>query len=95
MSQSRKDMTDQLAFDHKVIEGARATRRYFSKFERIISHMGDVAALSYKEKQLSPLEARIVLQYFTRPSAHFHRIVIQVSNGQPGRGSFSKAPKHR
>ena len=63
MSQSRKDMTDQLSFDHKVIEGARATRRYFSKFERIIGHMGDVAALSYKEKQLSPLEARIILQY--------------------------------
>ncbi len=63
MSQTRKDMTDQLAFDHKVIEGARATRRYFAKFERIISHMGDVAALSYKEKQLSPLEARIILQY--------------------------------
>jgi len=53
----------QLKYDHKVIEGARATRRYFSKFERIIGHMGDVAALSYKEKLLSPLEARIVLQY--------------------------------
>lgn len=63
MSQSRKELTDNLSFDHAVIEGARATRRYFSKFERIISHMGDVAALSYKEKQLSPLEARIILQY--------------------------------
>jgi len=58
-----KDVNAQLQFDHKVIDGARATRRYFSKFERIISHMGDVAALSYKEKLLSPLEARIVLQY--------------------------------
>ncbi|NNE58936.1 MAG: hypothetical protein HKN36_12585 [Hellea sp.] len=56
-------MTDQLAFDHKVLDSARATRRYFAKFERIISHMGDVAALSYKEKYLSPLEARITLQY--------------------------------
>ncbi len=63
MSKSRKELTDQLSFDHKVIEGARATRRYFSKFERIIGHMGDVAALSYKEKALSPLEARIILQY--------------------------------
>ncbi len=58
-----EDVNAQLQYDHKVIDGARATRRYFSKFERIISHMGDVAALSYKEKLLSPLEARIVLQY--------------------------------
>jgi len=58
-----KDVNAQLQFDHKVIDGARATRRYFSKFERIIGHMGDVAALSYKEKLLSPLEARIILQY--------------------------------
>jgi len=63
MSKKPKDVVAQLKYDHKVIEGARATRRYFSKFERIISHMGDVAALSYKEKHLSPLEARIILQY--------------------------------
>ncbi len=62
-TKSRKEISDQLTFDHKVIEGARATRRYFSKFERIISHMGDVAALSYKEKQITPLEARVILQY--------------------------------
>ena len=63
MSKPAEDVNAQLQYDHKVIEGARATRRYFAKFERIISHMGDVAALSYKEKQLSPLEARIILQY--------------------------------
>jgi len=59
----KMDVNAQLQYDHKVIDGARATRRYFSKFERIIGHMGDVAALSYKEKLLSPLEARVVLQY--------------------------------
>jgi len=63
LTQSRKELTENLTFDHKVIDNARATRRYFAKFERIISHMGDVAALSYKESLITPLEARIILQY--------------------------------
>jgi len=48
-SPQKIDMT----LDHKVLEGARATRRYFAKFERIIGHLKEVAALSLDEGQLS------------------------------------------
>ena len=53
----------ELTFDHKVLEGARATRRYFAKFERIIGHLGQVALLSAKEKLITVPEAAILQDY--------------------------------
>ncbi len=53
----------ELTHDHKVLEGARATRRYFRKFERIIGHLGQVALLSAKERLITVPEAAILQDY--------------------------------
>ena len=42
-----------LTYEHRVLDSARAARRYFAKFERIIDHLSAVAKLSVKERQLS------------------------------------------
>jgi len=55
--------SDVLAFDHKVLEGAQATRRYFAKFERIIKHLQQVAKLSEKEKSVTNAESKILQMY--------------------------------
>lgn len=52
-----------LAFDHKVLEDAQATRRYFGKFERIIAHLKQVTILSKKEGLVTTAEAKILLTY--------------------------------
>jgi hypothetical protein len=82
---------EQLQFDHKVLDSARATRRYFAKFERIMLHLSDVAALSNKEKLITTAEARILSSYlgaltntFTALSYKFlmsHRIGDRESAG--------------
>jgi len=55
--------SDILSFDHKVLEGAQATRRYFAKFERIIGHLKQVTKLSKKEGLVTTQEAKILLTY--------------------------------
>jgi hypothetical protein len=52
-----------LTQDHKAIEGAQATRRYFAKFEGIITHLSNVADLSQKERLLTANEAAILKGY--------------------------------
>jgi len=52
-----------LTLDHKAIEGARATRRYFAKFERIIGHLGEVAMLSQRQKLLFEEEVKVLQGY--------------------------------
>ena len=55
--------SEMLAFDHKVLEDAQATRRYFGKFERIIDHLKQVTKLSKKEGLITTAEAKILLTY--------------------------------
>ena len=52
-----------LTLDHKALEGAQATRRYFAKFERIMGHLGEVTRLSAKEKLVTEMEAGILQSY--------------------------------
>jgi len=52
-----------LTFDHKVLEGARATRRYFAKFERIMGHLKEVSQLSKKNRVISEAEAEVLAEY--------------------------------
>ncbi|GLQ33930.1 hypothetical protein GCM10007939_02130 [Amylibacter marinus] len=49
--------------DHKVIEGAQATRRYFAKFSRIIEHLAQVTDLSQDEGLISGAEAQVLEGY--------------------------------
>ena len=46
-----------------MLDSARATRRYFAKFERIMGHLSEVAILSNKEKLITTAEAKILLTY--------------------------------
>ena len=63
VSTRKPSASDVLSYDHKVLEGAQATRRYFAKFERIISHLKQVTKLSKKEGLVTTQEAKILLTY--------------------------------
>ena len=52
-----------LSVDHRVLDGARQTRRYFAKFERIIDHLDQVALLSAKERLITVQEAAILQEF--------------------------------
>lgn len=52
-----------MTLDHKVLEDARAARRYFAKFERIIGHLKAVADLSEEEGEISLAESKILHGY--------------------------------
>ena len=64
-------MKTDLTLDHKILESARATRRYFAKFERIIGHLDEVTELSQKEGLLSGPEATILQAYLKSLSFTF------------------------
>ena len=51
------------ASEFKTLDDAAATRRYFSKFERIIGHLGDVAAITREEGLISEAEHQLLGQY--------------------------------
>ena len=57
--------------DHKVLEGAQATRRYFAKFEGIIDHLRSVAKLSESEKLITKSESKILQMYLVALSHTF------------------------
>ena len=49
--------------DHKVIEGARDTRRYFAKFSRIIEHLAQVTSILKEEGLISGIEVQVLENY--------------------------------
>ena len=52
-----------LTLDHKVLEGAQATRRYFAKFEGILHHLRSVVKLSESENLITKSESKILQMY--------------------------------
>lgn len=77
-----------MTFDHKVLEGAQATRRYFAKFERIIAHLSEVADLSDKDGLLRPKEASILKSYLEGLSNSFAALSYKyLMAGRVGEGS--------
>lgn len=54
-----------------MLDSARATRRYFAKFERIMSHLSEVMVLSNKEKLITSAEAKVLALYLTGLSNTF------------------------
>ena len=54
-----------LSYTHRVLDSARATRRYFAKFDRIIDHIQSVAKLSVDENLISSAEAGVLAQYLS------------------------------
>lgn len=64
-------MTADLTLDHKYLEGAAKTRRYFSKFERIIGHLDGVTEITTEEGLVKREEAKIIKGYLERLSHTF------------------------
>ena len=60
-----------LTFDHKVLDSAKATRRYFAKFARIMEHLSEVADLSKKEKLITSAEVDMLKGYLEALSNTF------------------------
>ena len=60
-----------LTFDHKVLDSAKATRRYFAKFERIIVHLTEVVDLSKSERLITSPEAKMLKEYLEALSNTF------------------------
>ncbi len=56
-------MKTNLTLDHKALEGAYETRRYFAKFERIMGHLSRVADMTMDEGGLGRNEGRVVKGY--------------------------------
>jgi len=55
-------MTD-TAYDHFQLEDTRVTRRYFGKFDRIIGHLADVAAVLGAENRISKQDVEVMTRY--------------------------------
>ena len=64
-------MKSNYTIDHKVLEGASATRRYFAKFERIMRHMIQVAKVSQTEGVISTTDVDILEGYLKSLSHTF------------------------
>jgi hypothetical protein len=60
-----------LTLDHRTLEEAHETRRYFAKFERIISHLQGVAESVINEKTALPTEIPILKEYLEALSGTF------------------------
>lgn len=60
-----------LTYTHRVLDSARAARRYSAKFERIIGHMRSVTRLSVEDRQISKTEGDILGQYLVDLSHSF------------------------
>lgn len=64
-------MTGDLTLDHKYLEGAAKTRRYFAKFERIIGHLDSVTEMTTEEGLIGREEAKIIREYLGKLSHTF------------------------
>jgi hypothetical protein len=60
-----------LTLDHRTLEEAHETRRYFAKFERIISHLQGVAESVINENTALPAEIPILKEYLEALSGTF------------------------
>ena len=80
-----------LSYTHRVLDSARATRRYFAKFEKIISHLGSVATLSKDEGLISEAEGKILAQYLSDLSNSFTALSYKylMTNRAPDSGKMS------
>ena len=63
VSSKNTSVSDMLTFDHKTLEEAETTRRYFAKYERILEHLKQVMKLAKKEGLVTTAEAKILLTY--------------------------------
>lgn len=60
-----------LTLDHKALEGAHETRRYFTKFESIIGHLRQVAEITTSDQTVLDGEVRVLQAYLEALSHTF------------------------
>ncbi len=80
-----------LSYTHRVLDSARATRRYFAKFERIITHLRSVATLSSDEGLITEAEQKILSQYLGDLNNSFTALSYKylMTNRAPDSGKMS------
>ena len=80
-----------LSYTHRVLDSARATRRYFAKIERIITHLQSVATLSSDEGLISEAEEKILRQYLGDLNNSFTALSYKylMTNRSPDSGKMS------
>lgn len=80
-----------LSYTHRVLDSARATRRYFAKFERIITHLRSVAQLSSDEGLITEAEQKILGQYLGDLNNSFTALSYKylMTNRAPDSGKMS------
>jgi hypothetical protein len=80
-----------LTYTHRVLDSARAARRYFAKFERIIGHMQAVSKISVQDRQISKTEGDILSQYLADLSHSFTALSYKylMTNRAAGSGKVS------
>ncbi len=85
-----------VTLDHKPLTSAVETRRYFNKFERIISHLEQVAEMSATEREIDRSEAEILVGYLRSLAGTFtalsnkYLMAGRVSNHLPGSLTIDK-----
>ena len=80
-----------LSYTHRVLDSARATRRYFAKFERIMTHLHSVAVLSSDEGLITEAEQKILGQYLSDLNNSFTALSYKylMTNRAPDSGKMS------
>ena len=80
-----------LSYTHRVLDSARATRRYFAKFEKIMTHLRSVATLSSDEGLITEAEQKILGQYLGDLNNSFTALSYKylMTNRAPDSGKMS------
>lgn len=87
---------DALTEDHTPLADSLVARRYFDKFDRIIGHLGRVAAELESEGRLTRLEARVIAGHVARLAATFRALSLKylmtgrVEGPLPGTPTFDR-----
>ena len=78
-------------FTHRVLDSAREARRYFAKFDRIIGHLAQVAAISVQDKLITEAEGQILANYLEDLGNTFHALSYKylLTNRAPESGKLA------
>jgi len=67
-------MKTNLTLDHRTLEDAHTTRKYFAKFDRILAHLDAVVELAGASDRLDEVENKVLAHYLRRLSGTFEAL---------------------
>ena len=78
-------------FSHRVLDSAREARRYFAKFDRIIGHVAQVAAMGVRDQLITDAEGQILANYLEDLGNSFSALSYKylLTNRAPDSGKMS------